>query len=236
VIGKGRRRVYRSVAVAPSADGFTVTLDGRTVHTPQRRPMAMPSAALAEAIAAEWAAQGETVDPGTMPLTRLAGSAIDIVAANRSEIVARTAAYAEADLLCYRADEPEALVERQSSAWQPLVEWATGRYAAPLRVTTGVIAVEQPAAALEALRSAVETHDDMRLTALAAAAAVSGSLILALAVSDRRIGAEEAWSLSQLDESWQIERWGSDPEAERRRAALKADLAAAARFLALLAV
>lgn len=230
-----RKRAYRRVTVAPLEGGFGIALDGKPVETPARARLVLPSRMLAEGVAAEWEAQGPEIDPLAMPLTRLAGSAIDLVGPGRAEVIARTAAYAATDLLCYRADGPPELAARQRAAWQPLLDWAAARYGASLKVTTGVIAVEQPAAALEALRQAVGACDDMRLTAVAAATAACGSLLLGLALAESRIDAEAASALSLLDEAYQSALWGEDEEAARRRQALRADIAAAARFLALLA-
>lgn len=230
-----RKRVYRRVAVVPRDGGFGIDLDGKPVVTPAKARLVLPSRPLAEAVAAEWDAQGPEIDPLAMPLTRLAGSAIDLVGPSRAEVIARTAAYAATDLLCHRADGPAALVARQQAAWQPVLDWAAARYQAAVKVTTGVIAVEQPAAVLEALRRAVAAYNDMRLTAVAAATAACGSLLLGLALAEGRIDAEAASALSQLDEAYQSELWGEDEDAAQRRQALRADIAAAARFLILLA-
>jgi len=229
-----RKRAYRRVAVVPLEGGFGITLDGKPVVTPAKARIVLPSRPLALAVAAEWEAQGPEIDPLAMPLTRLAGSAIDLVGPGRVEVIARTAAYAATDLLCYRADGPPELAARQQAAWQPVLDWAAGRYGASLDVTSGVIAIEQPAASLEALRRALAACDDMRLTAVAAATAACGSLLLGLALAEGRIDAESAAALSQLDEAYQSELWGADEEAARRRQALRADIAAAARFLAFL--
>ncbi|HEY6336098.1 MAG TPA: ATP12 family protein [Alphaproteobacteria bacterium] len=229
-----RKRAYKDVAVVELEEGYGIALDGKAVRTPRRHPLRLPTRPLAGAIADEWRAQDEDVDPRTMPLTRLAGSAIDLVLPNRADVIERTAAYAATDLLCYRAEGPQPLMERQESAWQPLIDWAGSRFKAPLTVTRGIMAVEQPDETLRALALAVEGLDNMRLTALAAATAACGSLVLALALAEREIDAGTAFELSQLDESYQIELWGEDPEAAARRVALKADIAAAARFFRLL--
>lgn len=230
-----RKRAYRGVAVVPLEGGFGIALDGKPVATPAKARLVLPSRALAEAVAAEWEAQGPEIDPLAMPLTRLAESAIDLVGPGRAELIARTAAYAATDLLCHRADGPAALVARQQAAWQPVLDWAALRYRAALKVTTGVITVEQLPAALEALRRAVAAYDDMQLTAVAAATAACGSLLLGLVLAEGRIDAEAASALSQLDEAYQSELWGEDEDAARRRQALRGDIAAAARFLILLA-
>jgi chaperone required for assembly of F1-ATPase len=224
------KRFYKTVAVAPAESGFAVMLDGRPVRTPARKPLAVASRALAEAIAAEWDAQSERVEPATMPLTRLASTALDLVAARRPDIVGEVAGYAGTDLLCYRAEAPADLVARQQAAWQPLLDWAAKRHSAALAVTSGILPKPQPPEATAALRHAVEAQDDLALVALHAATAATGSLIVALALLDGRIDAAEAFDIAQLDETYQIERWGEDAEATRRRKALRDDLAQVAAF------
>ncbi|MFZ2007663.1 MAG: ATP12 family protein [Stellaceae bacterium] len=228
------KRVYKSVAIRAVDGGWGVTLDGRPLRTPAKRDLSMPSEALAAAIAAEWEAQAPDIRPETMPLTRLAATAIDRTAAERGKVVAEVAGYAGTDLLCYRAEHPPALVTRQEAAWQPLLDWAASRYDAGLAVTAGIVPKAQSPAALKAYAGAVAALDDFRLTALHAATGACGSLVIALALYERRLDAEAAFAASQLDETFQIERWGEDAEATKRRAALAADIEAAARFLALL--
>lgn len=211
-----------------------MVLDGRVVKTPARAVLALPAEALAGAVAAEWAAQGENVRPKTMPLNQIAATALDRVAPRRAEAIDEIAGYAASDLLCHRAEAPPELVGQQDAGWQPLVDWAAATLGGRLKVTTGILPIEQPAAALAACRGAVESHDDMGLAALAVAAAACGSLILALALSAGRIDSVRSWELSQLDESFQIARWGEDAEAAARRAEIRADIEAAARFLTLL--
>jgi len=224
------KRVYKKVAVRAAEGGFAVMLDGRPVRTPGRKMLVVPSRALAEAIAGEWRAQGDKVEPRSMPLTRLASTALDLVGQRRPAIVDEIAAYAMTDLVCYRADAPAELKARQHEVWQPLLDWAAARYGAALVVTAGVVPRPQPPEALAALRRAVEAYDDMALVALHAATAAAGSLIVALALLDGHIDAAEAFAISQLDETFQIERWGEDAEAARRRAALRDDLAQTAEF------
>lgn len=228
------KRTYRTVAVVERDGGFNVALDGKLVSTPKRQPMVVPTQSLAEAIAEEWRGQGNLIDPTSMPLTRLASSAIDIVSPSRAVVIEQTVAYASTDLLCYRAEGPPSLVERQNAHWQPILDWVALNFDAALKVTAGVMATEQPSSALGALTRIVEAHDDRHLTALSAATAACGSLLLALALAKGRIDAETAAELSMLDEIYQIEQWGDDPEAAKRRANLKAEIMAAARFLALL--
>lgn len=233
------QRFYKTVAVevvdgAKNAAGFGVTLDGRRIKTPAKVEMILPGRGLAEAVAAEWDGQGEEVDPTAMPLTGLVWTALDLVRPGRARVIEDLAAYAAHDLLCYRAEAPTELVARQQELWQPLLDWAARTLDAPLNVTAGVISVAQPTASLSALRGAVESKDDFELTALSGAVTAAGSLVIGLALGAARIDAAAAFEAAQLDESYQIERWGEDPEAVRRRAAIKADLEAAARLFALL--
>jgi chaperone required for assembly of F1-ATPase len=228
------KRVYTSVDTRPAGSGWGIALDGRPLRTPAKRDLIVPSEALAATIAAEWDAQESDIRPETMPLTRLAATAIDRTAEKRADIVAEIANYAVTDLLCYRAERPPALAARQEAVWQPLLDWAAGRYDAGLAVTAGIVPTAQSPASLKAYAAAVAALDHFRLTALQAATAASGSLILALALHEKRLDAEAAFAASQLDETFQIEAWGEDAEAARRRRALAADIAAAARFLDLL--
>jgi chaperone required for assembly of F1-ATPase len=227
------KRFYERAEAVPAGEqpGFGVAIDGKVLRTPARRPMVLPTIALAEAIAAEWQAQTDEVRPLTMPLMRLASTGIDIVEQRRAAVVEEVAKYAGTDLVCYRAVEPPELVARQQAVWGPLIDWATLRYDAPLTVTSGIIPVAQSPNALRAFRTAVETYPTLPLTALQAATAACGSLVIALALMEERIGAEEAFAASQLDETFQIEQWGEDEIQASRRAALKRDILAAARFL-----
>ena len=228
------RRIYRKAAPVERADGHGITLDGKPLKTPAKRELVVPNAALAAAIAEEWSAQERDVLPQTMPLTRLATSTIDRVAPHRAEIVEQTANYAGTDLVCYRAAHPAALAARQQAVWQPLIDWAALRYDAPLAVTNGVIPKSQSQATLRAFAAVVADRDDLALTALHVATAACGSLVIGLALTEGRLGAEEAFAASQLDESFQIEAWGEDAEQAERRRALAADISAVARFVSLL--
>lgn len=228
------KRFYKNAAAAPVAGGFTVALDGKPVRTPAKTPLIVPSRTLADAIAEEWQRQGDAVVTALLPLTGLTGAAIDLVAARRPEIVAQIANFAGTDLVCYRAEHPPALVARQHEAWQPLIDWTTQRYDAPLMVTSGVTPVAQPEPSLRVLRHAVDAYDEFTLAALHLATAACGSLVVALALVESRIDADTAFEVSQLDESFEIEHWGEDSEQTKRRALLKDDIALAARFVALL--
>ena len=228
------KRIYKSVKAQAVEDGWGVALDGRKLRTPAKRDLRVPSERLAAAIAAEWDAQDPDIRPETMPLTRLAATAIDRTADKRAEIAAEVANYAGTDLVCYRADHPPALVARQETAWQPLIDWAAGRYDAGLAVTSGIVPLPQSPASLKVFASVVAALDDFRLTAVQAATAACGSLIIALALYEGRLDADAAFAASQLDETFQIEAWGEDAEACQRRAALAADIEATSRFLDLL--
>lgn len=229
------KRVYREVAIRPVAGGWGIALDGKPMRTPAKRDMVVPTEALAGAIAEEWEAQQGEIRPATMPLTRLAATAIDHTVLQRQQIVAETANYAGTDLVCYRADRPPELVARQQVVWGPLIDWAMARYDAALAVTSGIIPTRQSPTALDAFAAAVAAQDDFRLTALHALTGACGSLVIALALFERRLDAEAAFAASQLDETFQIEQWGEDAEAAARRESLAEDIAAAARFAALLA-
>jgi chaperone required for assembly of F1-ATPase len=229
------KRFYKSAGVTEAPEGFGVVLDGKPVRTPAKRPLVAPTRALAEAIAEEWLAQGETVDPRRLPLTRLASIALDLVAPRRAAVVAEVVNYAGTDLVCYRAAHPPALVERQQTTWQPLIDWAMLRFDAPLAVTSSILPVAQSPATLKAFEAAAAAYDSHRLAALHLATAACGSLVVALALVERHLDAEAAFAAAELDESYEIERWGEDAEQAKRRAGLKDDIALAARFVSLLA-
>jgi chaperone required for assembly of F1-ATPase len=230
------RRFYGSVAVETLAEDFAVTLDGRPARLPRAAPLVLPTRSLAGAVAEEWRSQAETIDPESMPLTRLAHEALNAAGAGRDTIVKAIMRFAQTDLLCYRASEPPALVERQEAAWQPLLDWMSEAHGARLRVTRGVMPVEQPADAVLALQRTLEALDTFALIATASAARASGSLVIALGLVSGRIGTEDAFNLSQLDENFQMERWGSDAEARVLRERVGAEFRAAAAFLSHLGV
>jgi chaperone required for assembly of F1-ATPase len=224
------RRFYKSVTVEQGEDGWRVLLDGKRLRSPAKLDFAMPTRALAEAIAAEWDAQSERVDPHSMPMMQLAATAVDRIAADRDRIIAETAAYAGSDLVCYRADAPAELARRQDEVWQPLVAWVAERYDVALNVTAGIVAVAQPPHALAAFRRVLEAADLFSLAALATLTGAAGSLVIALALAEGRLTAEQAAAAALLDELFQAERWGSDPEAEARRAGVRRDLTDGLRF------
>ncbi|MCU0985076.1 MAG: chaperone, ATP12 [Acetobacteraceae bacterium] len=232
------QRFWSRAEAGPAREGgFAVLLDGRPMRLPSGAALAVPTLPLAEALAAEWQAaggeKGQEFSLEELPLTRLVGTAIDRIAPDPPQAVATIAKYGETDLLCYRADFPPALAARQHAAWQPLLDWAALAFDAPLRVTAGVIAIDQPPEALSALARAVAAHEPVALSALGLIVQSTGSLVLGLAVSHRRLAAAEAHALATLDEAFQAEEWGEDEEAAGRLARIAADVALAERLLAL---
>ena len=209
-------------------------LDGRPIRTPATAELVVPTWALAEAVAAEWNAQGPKIDPASMPMLQLANTAIDRVAPDPARVVAETVAYAETDLTCHWAPDPPELIERQRRYWQPLLDWLALTCDAPLQPVTGIVPSRQPPAAVEALRTLVRGLDPFALAGLHYLTTVTGSLVLALAVFRGRLDCEGAWAAAQLDEDFQTERWGEDPQAAERRRGQRAELDAAIRFLGLL--
>ena len=228
------KRFYKSAGVTEAPEGFGVALDGKPVRTPAKRPLSVPTRALAEAIAEEWLAQTGTVDPKRLPLTRVASIALDLVAPRREVVVAEVVKYAGTDLVCYRAEQPADLAARQHAAWQPLVDWAAQKFDASLTTTVSILPVPQPPATLEAFEAAVAGYDTHRLAALHLATAACGSLVVALALIEGRVDADAAFAAAELDETYEIERWGEDAEQARRRKGLREDIALAARFVTLL--
>ncbi len=225
------KRFYKEAAAEPGDGAFVVALDGKSVRTPGKQPLRVPTRRMADAIAAEWRDQGDEIVPVSMPLTRLANSALDSTAPNRAQVIDQVSAYGGADLLCYRAEEPADLIERQSAEWQPVLDWLGAAHGATLTVTSGILPVAQPPAALAAIVTVVAAFDDFRLTGLHAATAAAGSVALGLALATGRIDADAAWRAAHLDELYQEGRWGGDAEAASRREALRGEIAAAARFM-----
>ncbi len=216
------RRFWTAASAVPVEGGFAVHLDARPVRTPLKAPLLLPTLALAEAVASEWQAQTGKVDPETMPFTRTANSAIDKVAPQIHAVADMLADYGNSDLLCYRAEGPADLVALQEKAWDPLLDWVRDTLSAPLVATVGVIHVKQPAESLAALRRRVGGLSAYQLAAFHDLVAISGSLVLAFAVTEGRLTAEAGWDLSRIDEDWQISLWGADEEAAEV-AALKRD-------------
>ena len=229
------KRFYRQAEAVPlDLDGYGVALDGRRVRTPAGRPLALPSPALAEAVAGEWAAQDETVQPRTMAMMTLSATALDRVAPRAGEVAAEIARYGETDLLCYRDAAGRELARRQNAAWQPVLDWLAATYGVCLKPVAGVMPAPQDDAALDALRLAVDAHEPFRLTALHTAVAATGSAALGMALIGGRLNACQAWRCARIDDEWQAEHWGEEEDARRRGAALRDELAAVERFAALL--
>lgn len=224
------RRFWTEAHVDEVPGGFAVRLDARPVKTPAKASLVLPTRAMAERIAAEWNAQGKTVDPASMPVTRAANSAIDKVTPQFEDVVAVVAEYGGSDLLCYRASGPMELVARQAEGWDPLLGWAAEALGAPLHVTQGVMHVDQPEASLARLRARVAAMDPFQLTAFHDLVAISGSLVLGFAVALGRLTEDEAWRLSRIDEDWQIAQWGRDEEAEKAAQARWEGFQEAGRF------
>jgi chaperone required for assembly of F1-ATPase len=232
--GWAAKRFWKAATAELAPAGWEVRLDGRPVRTPAKAPLTLPTEGLARAIAAEWEAQGETIDPTAMPLTRAANAAIDKVTPQRAEVVAMLAAYGETDLLCHRAEAPEELVRRQAEAWDPLLSWAGEALAAPLTPTRGVTHVAQPPESLGRLRAEVDALDPFALTAFHDLVALSGSLVIGLAALKGEAPAEALWRASRIDEDWQEELWGRDEEAARVAVLKRRDFLQADRLLGLL--
>ena len=228
------KRFYRAVTVSAGPEGARILLDGKPIRTPAKRELALPTAALAEAVAAEWEAQGTHIDPGTMPLTRLVNLALDGVAGREAEVRADIAKYAANDLLCYRAEAPAELVRRQAEAWDPILAWARSELDLQLTTAQGIVPVTQPEASIDTIAAALAGRDAYALAALHVITTLTGSAVLALAHGTGQLSAEAAWGAAHIDEDWQISQWGADREAEARRASRWAEMQAASRLLALL--
>ena len=227
------KRFYDKAEVAVTPEGHAVRLDGKPVRTPAGRVLAAPTLALGEAIAAEWNAQADTIDPAQMPLTRLANAIIDGVADRPAPVAAEIEKYLSSDLVCYRASSPHGLAERQARLWDPILDWARERLDATFTLGEGVVFVTQPDTALAAALGAIPT-DPWRLGAVHAVTTLTGSALLALALARGRLTADEAWQAAHVDEDWNMEQWGRDELALERRAFRFAELQAAATVLQLL--
>jgi chaperone required for assembly of F1-ATPase len=228
------KRFWKEVSVTRNEGGRGVSLDGRPLKTPARSILAVASERLANAIADEWRAAGETIDPRSMPLTGLANAAIDRVAPDCQAIAAGLAKYAEADLACYRAEGPQGLVALQEASWDKLLGWARRRYDVDFAITTGLMHVPQPAATVERLSYEVGALDPFQLAGLSPLVTVGGSLVAALAVLEKALSVDDAWEAVSIDERWQLEQWGADTEAQAAMENRRCDFFAAARFLDLL--
>lgn len=224
------KRFWKDVAVVEEGGAWQVRLDARPVRTPAKSELRLPTRVMAEAMAAEWAAQEGEIDPMSMPVTRSANAAIDRVAPQKDEVVQMLAAYAETDLLCHRADHPKELANRQAQHWDPLLDWAAEAFGARLFPTEGILAVDQPADSLARLAGILHDNGSFHLTALHDLVTLSGSLILGLSVAHGRLAPDDAWAFSRIDEDWQIEQWGEDEEALAFARARAAQFSHAAYF------
>ncbi|MGE7370926.1 ATP12 family chaperone protein [Neorhizobium sp. NPDC001467] len=223
------KRFYKDVTVAASEDGHAIHLDGRAVKTPAKNQLVAPTTALAELLRSEWDAQTEVVNPATMPITRLVNTAIDGIASDPQAVVEDMLRFSASDALCYRADEPEGLVERQRRLWDPVLDWAAEELGARFVLIEGIMPQEQPPAAIAAFGARLRNHQSpIALAALHTITALTGSAILALAFAEGRLSLDETWALAHLEEDWTIEHWGTDEEAEARRAHRYEDMKAAA--------
>jgi len=236
---KLRKRFYSQAHVGEAeAGGFPLLLDGKPVKTPARRALTAPTAPLAQAIAAEWNAQADAIDPARMPLTRLANAAIDAVADAMEPVAGEVAQYLGSDLLCYRAAAPPGLVKRQTQAWDPVLAWAHEALGARLKVAQGVVHVAQPSEALAAARAKIpadanNVKDIWRLGAVSLITTLTGSGLLALALAQGALEADAAWAAAHVDEDWQMSQWGRDDAALERRAFFRAEFEAAVTVLRL---
>jgi chaperone required for assembly of F1-ATPase len=230
----GKPRFYKSVAVASRGGGFRVLLDGRSVRTPASKELLLPTRALAEAIATEWEAQRERIDPASLPLNRLINTAIDGIVGREAAVRADIVKYACSDLVCYRAQVPPELVGRQTQSWDPILAWSETALSAPLQTVQGIAPATQPAAAGAAIGRALEPLGPFELAAIHTMTTLMGSAVLALAHALGQLTVEEAWAAAHVDEDWQISQWGEDAEAKARRDRRWAEMQAASRLLALL--
>jgi chaperone required for assembly of F1-ATPase len=233
------KRFYKTVSVAAASgdagqEEHRILLDGRPMRTPAKGVLAVPTRVLAEAIAAEWEAQRDHIDPASMPLTRLVNSTLDGVRGREADVRGEIAKYAASDLVCYRAAEPEGLVRRQAELWDPVLAWSREVLGADFRVAEGLMPAAQPEAAQDAVARELATKDAFALAALHVMTTLTGSALLALAHAKGRLTAEAAWAAAHVDEDWQIAKWGEDAEASARRQRRWAEMEAASRLQSLL--
>jgi len=229
------KRFYTSASVraldGEAMSGFAIDLDGRPIQTPAKRRLVVPERHIAEAIAGEWNAQGDFIDPGTMAFTRLANSVIDGVVDRRTEVIEDLVSFAGSDLLCYRAEAPERLVERQTLVWDPILDWIEERFGARFLVSEGLMPLRQEAEAIARVRQAVRDHAPFKLAGLHCVTTLTGSVLIALALAEGRLDPDAAWAAGSLDELWSIEVWGHDDEAADRLAQRRREFDAAVAFL-----
>jgi chaperone required for assembly of F1-ATPase len=229
------KRFYKEASVGETAGGFAVLLDGKSAKTPKRNSLALPNAALANAVAAEWNAIETEIDPVRLPLTRLANLAIDAIANAPQPVIDEIVQYAASDLVFYRADKPEGLVALQNECWNPVLDWAAAHLGARFSLAEGIVHVRQPDEALSSVREAAEKlQKPFALAAAASVTNIGGSALIALALASGALTTDEAWNAAHVDEQWSISQWGEDAEAQRRLAARHAEFSAAATMLRLL--
>ena len=228
------KRFWKVAEAVAEQVGWGVRLDGKPLRTPGRALLVVPTEALGDAIAREWATAPATVAPRAMPLTGLAYAAIDRIDPDRAAFATSLSKYAQGDLACYRAEGPETLIAWQQESWDALLAWARRRFDVDFVTTTGIVHVAQPRATVERLAHAVAALDPFHLAGLSPLVTIGGSLIAALAVLEGALNAEQGWHAVSIDERWQIEKWGADVEAEAAVASRRRDFLAAARFLELL--
>ena len=227
------KRFYKAVSTDKAEEGYRILLDGRPVRTPGKKPLAVPAPGIAERLRAEWDGQAEEIDPAKMPVTRLVNTAIDGVADNLDAVFEEIVRFAGTDMLCYRADSPSGLVERQREGWDPILRWAADEKGARFILIEGVMHREQPVPAIEAFSAALSSwRDPLALACLHTVTTLTGSALLGLALAEGVIDADRAWSLAHIDEDWQIEHWGTDEEAFRRRELRREEMDVAAGVLA----
>lgn len=227
------KRFWTTTATVAVDGGYTIELDGKPVKTPAKSALILPTSAMAAAVAKEWDAQDGKIDPGTMPVTKGANAAIDKVATQKAEVTALLAAYGDSDLLCYRAAGPAALIAQQAAAWDPLLDWAGERFGVRLKSGEGVMHVAQDPDGQARLTAELDAMTAFELAGAHDLIALSGSLIIALAVIDTHISATEGWSISRVDEDWQISQWGEDEEAQAQEKIKRTAFCDAARFIAM---
>lgn len=222
------KRFYENVSVGADSDKFVILLDGKTIKTPAKKTLSLADKVIAEKIALEWRQQEESIDPATMPLTRMINSAIDGVEGNSEAVFDEIVQFAGSDLLFYRAESPRNLVELQSAAWNPVLDWAKSSLGAKFMPTEGVMHIEQPQQAIEAYSTALRKFSSAtQLTGLHSATTLMGSALLGLSVAEEFLSPEDAWAAAHVDEDWNISQWGTDEEAKKRRLFRWADMQAA---------
>lgn len=224
------KRFYEAVSLQEGADGFSILLDGRMVRTPARAELCVARKRLAEEIAREWEAQIDHIDPATMPLTKGANTALDRVRGREEEVVKEMVEYAGSDLLCYRAEKPEGLVELQSAHWDPVLAWVKEDLGPEFRVEEGIKHFAQHWKSLDQIRSVLAIKNFYELTPLYTITTLTGSALLALAFAHGRLSPDALWAAANVDEDWQISKWGEDDEAVARRASRRAELDGDVRF------